>query len=176
MFEFVYVLIVCVVDDSPADIAGLKEQDVILKVDDEIAENPSKLRLLISSKHPGDRAKLLIFREGREKKITVTLTSRPGEENLSKRKNDLNKNTFDILGLIVSETGGELKIKKIDPESNAYKRGLREGDIFNKINTKSVTTLKDYNNAIKNIKSGDVIMIRKLMQDGGSQYIAFEVN
>ena len=169
-------LIVSVVDDSPADIAGLKEQDVILKVDDEIAENPSKLRLLISSKHPGDRAKLLIFREGREKKITVTLTSRPGEENLSKRKNDLNKNTFDILGLIVSETGGELKIKKIDPESNAYKRGLREGDIFNKINTKSVTTLKDYNNAIKNIKSGDVIMIRKLMQDGGSQYIAFEVN
>ena len=169
-------LIVSIVDDSPADIAGLKEQDVILKVDDEIAENPSKLRLLISSKHPGDRAKLLIFREGREKKITVTLTSRPGEENLSKRKNDLNKNTFDILGLIVSETGGELKIKKIDPESNAYKRGLREGDIFNKINTKSVTTLKDYNNAIKNIKSGDVIMIRKLMQDGGSQYIAFEVN
>ena len=169
-------LIVSVVDDSPADIAGLKEQDVILKVDDEIAENPSKLRLLISSKHPGDRAKLLIFREGREKKITVTLTSRPGEENLSKRKNDLNKNTFDILGLIVSETGGELKIKKIDPESNAHRRGLREGDIFNKINTKSVTTLKDYNNAIKNIKSGDVIMIRKLMQDGGSQYIAFEVN
>ena len=169
-------LIVSVVDDSPADIAGLKEQDVILKVDDEIAENPSKLRLLISSKHPGDMAKLLIFREGKEKKITVTLTSRPGEENLSKRKNDLNKNTFDILGLIVSETGGELKIKKIDPESNAYKRGLREGDIFNKINTKSVTTLKDYNNAIKNIKSGDVIMIRKLMQDGGSQYIAFEVN
>ena len=169
-------LIVSVVDDSPADIAGLKEQDVILKVDDEIAENPSNLRLLISSKHPGDRAKLLIFREGREKKITVTLTSRPGEENLSKRKNDLNKNTFDILGLIVSETGGELKIKKIDPESNAHRRGLREGDIFNKINTKSVTTLKDYNNAIKNIKSGDVIMIRKLMQDGGSQYIAFEVN
>ena len=169
-------LIVSVVDDSPADIAGLKEQDVILKVDDEIAENPSKLRLLISSKHPGDRAKLLIFREGREKKITVTLTSRPVEDNLSKRKNDLNKNTFDILGLIVSETGGELKIKKIDPESNAHRRGLREGDIFNKINTKSVTTLKDYNNAIKNIKSGDVIMIRKLMQDGGSQYIAFEVN
>ena len=69
-----------------------------------------------------------------------------------------------------------MKIKKIDPESNAHRRGLREGDIFNKINTKSVTTLKDYNNAIKNIKSGDVIMIRKLMQDGGSQYIAFEVN
>ena len=166
-------LIVAVVDDSPADIAGLKEQDVILKVDGDSADNPSKLRLLISSKHPGDKAKLLILRNQKQKKITVTLSARPGEENLSKKSDT---NNFDTLGLIVSDSTGSVKIKKIDADSNAYKRGLREDDIIDKINTHLITDLNDYNKVISEIKSGDVIMVRKVLKDGRTQYIAFEIN
>ena len=169
-------LIISVVDDSAADIAGLKEQDVILKVDGKIAKDPSKLRLLISSKHPGDKANLLILREGNQKSVSVTLTSRPGEESLSKKSNDLNKNNFDILGLIVSEIASGLQIKKIESESNAYRRGLRKGDVINKINTEVMATLDDYNKIINDIKPGDVVMVRKLLKDGRSHYIAFEVN
>ena len=69
-----------------------------------------------------------------------------------------------------------LKIKRINSESDAYRRGLRKGDVINKINTESVTTLKGYNKVIDKIESGDVVMIRKLLKDGSSQYIAFEVN
>tara|TARA_B100000131_G_scaffold296440_1_gene314285 strand:+ start:1211 stop:2548 length:1338 start_codon:yes stop_codon:yes gene_type:complete len=166
-------LIVAVVDDSPADIAGLKEQDVILKVDGDSADNPSKLRLLISSKHPGDKAKLLILRNQKQKKITVTLSARPGEENLSKKSD---ANNFDTLGLIVSDSTGSVKIKKIDADSNAYKRGLRKDDIIDKINTHLITDLNDYNKVISEIKSGDVIMVRKVLKDGRTQYIAFEIN
>ena len=167
-------LVISVVDDSAADIAGIKEQDVILKVDGKISEDPSKLKLLISSKHPGDKTNLLILREGKQKSITVTLTARPGEEDLS--KSSKKSNDFDILGLMVTDIASGIQIKKIKKDSNAYKRGLRKGDVINKINTESITTVDEYNNIVKDIKNGDVVMVRKLLKDGRSQYIAFEVN
>ncbi len=167
-------LVISVVDDSAADIAGIKEQDVILKVDGKISEDPSKLKLLISSKHPGDKTNLLILREGKQKSITVTLTARPGEEDLS--KSSKKSNDFDILGLMVTDIASGIQIKKIKKDSNAYKRGLRKGDVINKINTESITTVDEYNNIVKDIKKGDVVMVRKLLKDGRSQYIAFEVN
>ena len=117
-------LVISVVDDSAADIAGIKEQDVILKVDGKISEDPSKLKLLISSKHPGDKTNLLILREGKQKSITVTLTARPGEEDLS--KSSKKSNDFDILGLMVTDIASGIQIKKIKKDSNAYKRGLRK--------------------------------------------------
>ena len=104
-------LVISVVDDSAADIAGIKEQDVILKVDGKISEDPSKLKLLISSKHPGDKTNLLILREGKQKSITVTLTARPGEEDLS--KSSKKSNDFDILGLMVSDIASGIQIKKL---------------------------------------------------------------
>ena len=167
-------LVISVVDDSAADIAGIKEQDVILKVDGKISEDPSKLKLLISSKHPGDKANLLILREGKQKSITVTLTAKPGEEDLSKASKK--SNDFDILGLMVSDIASGIQIKKIKKDSNAYKRGLRQGDVINKINIESITTVEEYKNIVKDIKKGDVVMVRKLLKDGRSQYIAFEVN
>ena len=167
-------LVISVVDDSAADIAGIKEQDVILKVDGKISEDPSKLKLLISSKHPGDKTNLLILREGKQKSITVTLTARPGEEDLS--KSSKKSNDFDILGLMVTDIASGIQIKKIKKDSNAYKRGLRQGDVINKINTEPITTIEEYKNIIKDVKKGDVVMVRKLLKDGRSQYIAFEVN
>ena len=167
-------LVISVVDDSAADIAGIKEQDVILKVDGKISEDPSKLKLLISSKHPGDKTNLLILREGKQKSITVTLTARPGEEDLS--KSSKKSNDFDILGLMVTDIASGIQIKKIKKDSNAYKQGLRQGDVINKINYESITTVEEYKNNVKDIKKGDVVMVRKLLKDGRSQYIAFEVN
>ena len=167
-------LVISVVDDSAADVAGIKEQDVILKVDGKISEDPSKLKLLISSKHPGDKTNLLILREGKQKSITVTLTARPGEEDLS--KSSKKSNDFDILGLMVTDIASGIQIKKIKKDSNAYKRGLRQGDVINKINIESITTVEEYKNNVKDIKKGDVVMVRKLLKDGRSEYIAFEVN
>ena len=167
-------LVISVVDDSAADVAGIKEQDVILKVDGKISEDPSKLKLLISSKHPGDKTNLLILREGKQKSITVTLTARPGEEDLS--KSSKKSNDFDILGLMVTDIASGIQIKKIKKDSNAYKRGLRQGDVINKINIESITTVEEYKNIVKDIKKGDVVMVRKLLKDGRSEYIAFEVN
>ena len=118
-------LVISVVDDSAADIAGIKEQDVILKVDNEnFRGDPSKLKLLISSKHPGDKTNLLILREGKQKSITVTLTARPGEEDLS--KSSKKSNDFDILGLMVTDIASGIQIKKLKKIQILTNRSLRK--------------------------------------------------
>ena len=75
-------------EDSPAEEAGLKDGDVILKVDDIVIRDASHLTHEISSSRPGDRRKLTMLRDGREKVITVKLGERPEEESLAASDRD----------------------------------------------------------------------------------------
>ncbi len=62
-----------VVKDSPADKAGIKEGDVILKVNnDEIGENKS-LPSVLSKYQPGEEITLTILRDNNEMKIKIKL-------------------------------------------------------------------------------------------------------
>jgi serine protease Do len=68
-----------VLKDSPADKAGLKEGDIIIKVgDDDIGEGSSLVSLLGRHK-VGARLTLTIVRDSNEKKIDVTLGAAPQE-------------------------------------------------------------------------------------------------
>ncbi len=67
------VLIAEVTDDSPADRAGLLEDDIIVKFNGAPVKGPSHLYMLVRSKMPGDAVKLEVLREGSSRDITVTL-------------------------------------------------------------------------------------------------------
>ncbi len=168
-------LVIQVVDESPAFNAGVKEQDVIIKVDNKDVPNAAKLKLLISSKHPDDNTRLTILRNKVRKVINVKLGTYPGEENLANKSSD-SETDFDILGLIVINNDTAVKIKKIDEDSNAFKRGLRVGDIISKIDNNIISNKNDYIEILDNYKTGDVVMIKKIRSDGFPQFIAFEIN
>lgn len=68
-------LIRSVVADSPADQAGLRPGDVILKVDDQPVAAASTLRGLIQTHEPGDTVTLSVWRAGQTADYTVTLGS-----------------------------------------------------------------------------------------------------
>lgn len=61
---------------SPAERAGLREMDVILKFDNEPVTSVRKLNRLISEVAPEHTARLTISRAGDEKDLTVTLGKR----------------------------------------------------------------------------------------------------
>ena len=67
------VLIAEVTDDSPADRAGLLEDDIIVKFNGAPVKGPGNLYMLVRSKMPGDAVKLEVLREGSSRDITVTL-------------------------------------------------------------------------------------------------------
>ncbi len=66
-----------VIPGSPADKAGLKENDIITKVDGTAVTAQEPLWRLISGKGVGDSAELTVYTKGEEKTVTVTLEAQP---------------------------------------------------------------------------------------------------
>lgn len=71
------IVIQAVVDDSPAAKAGLKEDDVIFKLNgDEVTDLGDFVKKIGAAK-PGDEIKLVVKREGKEKEVKVKLGKKP---------------------------------------------------------------------------------------------------
>ncbi|MBD3156931.1 PDZ domain-containing protein [Candidatus Peregrinibacteria bacterium] len=66
-----------VIPGSPADKAGIEENDIILKIDGEKLETSVTLRKQIASKNVGDTVTLTILHDGEEKEIEVILEESP---------------------------------------------------------------------------------------------------
>lgn len=71
-----------VVKDSPAEKAGLKKDDVILRFDNESVTSVRKLNRLVSEVAPDQTARVAISRGGSEQEVTVTVGKREGQENM----------------------------------------------------------------------------------------------
>lgn len=65
-----------VIPGSPADTAGLQEEDIITAVDGQAVTEARPLDVVIGEYTPGDRVVLTVLREGRERTIRVRLASR----------------------------------------------------------------------------------------------------
>lgn len=72
-----------VTPESAAEKAGLKENDIITKVDDKKIEGPDDLSDAIKTHKPGDKVTIFYLREGKEKKATVELTKWKVSQNWS---------------------------------------------------------------------------------------------
>jgi C-terminal processing protease CtpA/Prc len=73
------VLIIEIVEDSPAEEAGLEENDIIFLFDGEEVESAKQLSTLVKEKDPGDEVDIIIYRDGDEKKVKVVLGEYPYE-------------------------------------------------------------------------------------------------
>lgn len=62
--------------DSPAERAGLRDNDIIVMFDDQLVVNYSQLSTLIDLKGPGAEVPLQILRKGEEMHLTVVLEER----------------------------------------------------------------------------------------------------
>jgi serine protease Do/serine protease DegQ len=67
------VFITDVVDDSPAEVAGLRKDDIITEVDGKPIEGTSDLYRKIRSHEPGDEVTVAYIRRGEKRKVEVEL-------------------------------------------------------------------------------------------------------
>jgi membrane-associated protease RseP (regulator of RpoE activity) len=72
------VLINDVVDDSPADEAGLEAGDIVVAVADEDVETPSDLQSAVRANKPGDEIEIRFLRDGKTRTVTAKLAEAPG--------------------------------------------------------------------------------------------------
>ncbi len=66
-----------VIPGSPADKAGLKENDIILEIDGEKITEEVNFARIVAEKKVGDKLKLKVLAQGKEKEIEVTLEEVP---------------------------------------------------------------------------------------------------
>lgn len=68
-------LIYSVIEDSPAETAGLKASDIVISLNGKEISNPSDFLKLISEYKPGDKIQIKLIRRGKQKLISATLSS-----------------------------------------------------------------------------------------------------
>jgi serine protease Do len=157
------VLVAQVTDDTPAQKAGLRDGDIILSVDEKEIKNPSNLRNTISLSEVGQKVKLKIFRDGKEKDLSVKLEAFPdgpqtaaagpahGEdqdetlEGVTLR--ELNTRTRAMVELPEEIEG--LLVTGVEQTSNAAEQGLAEGDVIIEVANQKVTSFKEFQAGLK---------------------------
>jgi S1-C subfamily serine protease len=66
-----------VLDDSPAQKAGLKEKDIIIKISDVAIDESNSLASVLGRHTVGDKVTLTIMRDGKQQNVTATLEAAP---------------------------------------------------------------------------------------------------
>ena len=75
------VAISAVIENSPAQDAGIEEGDVILEVDGVAIDAPQDLTSIVTEKSPGDKVELKVTRDGDERTVEIELGERPNRLN-----------------------------------------------------------------------------------------------
>ncbi|MBT8220016.1 MAG: PDZ domain-containing protein, partial [Bacteroidia bacterium] len=165
-------------ENSAAGEAGIRPGDVIIKVNDMEVKSSPELQEIIARYRPGDKVKLGIIRKSRNLDIDVTLGNL--NRSISAVSNE-HKGMLNKLGIAVDEVDSKLadrlKIRSGIRITNIYsgrisrETKIREGFIVTHIDSKSVSSVKDFLNTLAAKKGG--VMLEGLYEDiPGKHYYA----
>ncbi len=183
------IVIGSVVNGGPADKAGLREGDVILKVEGQEIRNWDAFRVIVGGKKPGDSLGLEIFSDGNIKKVTVELGEQP-EEMVAAFSPESNSNMKESLGFDVENLTDNIKrqlgleesvtgviVTGIDQTSHAYRQGLRENDIITRVGSKNISSVREFMAQINAVKSSaESVALIRIIRNGQHIFVAFEVS
>jgi len=161
---------------SPADKAGIQASDVIVRFNGQPIEDSRHLRNLVAATAPGTKAKVAVLREGRERTFSVELGQLPASEDGENGGTGAAPPT-DI-GLSVQPLTPELArqfnyadeqgvvVSDVEDGSAAATAGLRVGDLITEVNRTKVDSVREFNDALANLKGRDSVML--LTKRGGT--------
>ncbi|MFO7605353.1 MAG: DegQ family serine endoprotease [Desulfurivibrionaceae bacterium] len=158
-----------VMKGGPADKAGIKQGDVIVEFMGEeiikMASLPSKVALT----PVGTKAALTVIRDGKKKKLEVTIGELAEEEVGAPGISD--ESSAGKLGLTVQELTPELAnslgiedkkgliISNVRSGSPAEAAGIQRGEIILEVNQKPVESIEDFKEIISKIAPGERILL-----------------
>lgn len=173
-------LITQVVDDSPAELAGIEEGDVIVKFDNKKISDPSNLRNIVSLMPPGSKSDIVIFRNGNKKNLKVTLQElKDGKQVAVKTSSNTSVlglelkeiNSALIQKYNLKEDDGKIIVVAVEPGSEAADKGLIEGDVIKRVGTQQVRSLKEFKKKEKASRARGSLLLLVKKNDGSSLFI-----
>ena len=177
-----------VVEDSPAQRAGLQAGDVIINYDEKRVDEMRDLPRLVANTSTNSKIKLGIWRNESRLDVSVIISESEEQEIQVEAKSDTAKSE-DTLGLALSPLNDELRkqysvkedtqgviITDIDPASEAAGRGVRVGDVIKKVGPKNVSTIDEIDEAIKlTLKGGKASLLLLLEREGQVLFVAIPI-
>ncbi len=183
-------LVASVTKDGPADKAGIKQGDVVLKFDGKEITQMRGLPRVVAETPTGKQADVVIWRKGEQVTLKVTvgeLTEEAEQKTLESALPPQNKaTTVDVLGVKLSAITDELKQKfeipddatgvvvtEVDAQGPGAENDLRVGDVIVEVDQKPVNSPDDVAQRVKAAQDNGYRVVTLLVNRGGDfQWIA----
>jgi serine protease Do len=176
------ILIAQVMEDSPAERAGLQPGDVITGFRGEAVSDVGAFRNRLSMSPPGKKVELTIIRDGGKQKIMVTLGKHDPEKETAQRSPTPDS---DQLGLTVRtltaerakqfniETEEGALVTEVKPGSIAALAGINAGSVILQVNHQSIKTAQEFARAVEKAdKSRPILLLIRFGET--QQYVSLK--
>ena len=161
-------LVADVVKDGPAAKAGIKRGDVIVEFNGKKVEDSHSLPIMVASSPVGEKAEVLVIRDGKKKTLEVALgeldegaekaeaQTAPSELELGMGLQELTPELAKQLG-VTAEKG--LIISSIEPVGPAAEAGLERGDVILEAAQKPVGSVEEFKKVASGVKPGEGLLL-----------------
>jgi serine protease Do len=168
------VLVAGVMDNSAAGDAGIKKNDIIIKVNDKEVNTTPELQELISRNRPGEKVNLTILRKGKEMQFTVILKDNRGNSQIVSTSKNIDEKIlgadFDVISIQeLKKYDLENGIKVTAIRNGKFKEaGIPKGFIITKIDKTKVSKIEDIYEILNSSQGG--VLIEGINTDGTKGY------
>ncbi|MBC7945682.1 MAG: DegQ family serine endoprotease [Burkholderiales bacterium] len=174
-------LVASVEPGSPAEKAGLKRGDVILKYEGKPVESSIELPRVVGTTKPGTTTIVQVWRDGGAQDIKVVVGEIPSEK-VAARAEQAPARTANRLGLVLNEMSPEQRSQTKSTglivqsvQGSSAKAGIREGDVILAVNDKEVSSTEQFDKLV--VQSSAEQPVALLVRRGeNTLYIAVKPN
>jgi len=160
-----------VVEQGPADKAGIKRGDVIVSYNGKRIKDSEALPRFVGATEIGRKSTVGIIRDGKQMNVEVVIGELPEEGLRASKKPEVEKDLGLVVQDITPDIAKHLNIKDrrgvivtdVVPGSPAQEADIRSGDIVKEIGRKPIRSITDFKDAMKtaNVKEGAVLLIKR---------------
>jgi serine protease Do len=174
------VLISDVVQDSPAEKAGIKAGDIITEFNGKKVDTPQDLQKAVTATEPGKSAAVSLWRDKAQKSVDLKIAETP-DDGVALRSGSKGRS---LVGLevrpITPDVARQLNLRstegvvvfRVEEEGPAAEAGVQRGDVIREVNRQRIRSMQDFDRAVRDLKEGDRVTV--LLQRGPQAlYVAF---
>lgn len=179
-------LVVNVMADSPAQAAGFREGDVIIRFNGNEIALSSDLPHQVGRIRPGEKADVEVMRERSVQTISVTIGLLPDDDQLAQRSRTHSEpNPVDSsLGLVVTTLSQEQRdrwnlnsgvlVTQVNP-GPAAQAGLMNGDVVTMLNGERIETVEQFYQVVAVLPEDRAVPMR-IVRRGSAMFIPLRLN
>lgn len=185
-------LVAEVTPDSPAEAAGLRRGDVVLRFADQPVPEMRDLARLVAATPVGKRVPMTVWRKGKEITLEVKIGPQPSEAKLSDRGTGgrpEDRATIDALGVELAVLTPALReryeideqdgvvVTRVRPLSPLGEQDVRPGDVIISVGQSDVTSPRDVATQVEEAKaSKQKSLLLLVSRHGNRRFVAVKLD